>query len=70
MRRVCEECLNSDKRLKPQLVASPPDMDDDAKSDVSDWLSHRTESALSGRDESDAGGLGADEGPNDPQPGT
>lgn len=65
LRRVCSHCLNSDKRLKAQLVGSAPETEDDAKSDVSE----RTGSVLSVRDESDIGGLDAGDGPADPQPG-
>ena len=65
LRRVCSQCLNSDKRLKAQLVGSAPEMDEDAKSDVSEQLSQRTGSVLS-----DTGGLDAADGPSDPRPGT
>lgn len=64
LRRVCEDCSKSDKRLNAQLVRNPPDVDDDATSDVSDLQSNRRESLLSGQD--DEGGLGTDD---DPQPG-
>ena len=45
-------------------MENPPDVDDDATSDVSDLQSNRRESLLSGQD--DEGGLGTDD---DPQPG-
>ena len=64
LRRVCRQCLSSDKKLKSQLVGDPQGIDDDAKSDVSE-LSHRTESMLS-----DPGSLDANDGPSSPQPGT
>jgi len=63
LRRVCRQCLSSDKQLKSPLVGDPQGIDDDAKSDVS-VLSHRTESMLS-----DPGSLDANDGPSTPQPG-
>ena len=63
---MCSACLDADKRLKPQLVGSPSEMEED-----SEIQSQRTGSVLSGRDESDTGGLDAADTPgNSAQPGT
>jgi len=70
LRRVCIACLNAHKRLKPQLVGRPPEMDEETKSDVSEITSQRTGSVLSGPDESDTGGLDAADTRSDSQPGT
>lgn len=63
LRRVCRQCLHSDKKLKSELVEDPQGIDDDAKSDVSE-LSQRTGSMLS-----ETGGLDPNDGPSTPQPG-
>lgn len=70
LRRVCSACLDADKRLKPQLVGSPPEMEEDSKSDVSEIQSQRTGSVLSGRDESETGAQDTADAPSDSQPGT
>ena len=70
LRRVCSACLNADKRLKAQLVGSPPEVEEDTKSDVSEIQSQRTGSVLSGREESDTGGLDAADAHSESQPGT
>ena len=44
-------------------------MEEETKSDVSEITSQRTGSVLSGRDESDTGGLDAADAHNDSQPG-
>ena len=46
-------------------MGSAPEMDEDARSDVSEQMSQRTGSVLS-----DTGGLDAADGPSDPRPGT
>ena len=70
LRRVCSACLNADKRLKAQLVGSSPEVEEDTKSDISDIPSQRTGSVLSGREESDTGGLDAADARSASQPGT
>ena len=70
LRRVCSACLNADKRLKAQLVGSPPEVEEDTKSDVSEIQSQRTGSVLSGREESDTGGLDTADAHSESQPGT
>lgn len=68
LRRVCSTCLNADKRLKAQLVGGPPEIEEDTKSDISEIQSQRTGSVLSGREESDTGGLDAADAHIDSQP--